>query len=56
MNSAQVGVNWYLSKTVRALFDYGVDRFNHPLTVSAFTNAAIAQDEKAFITRFQVGF
>lgn len=51
-----VGVTWYLSKTVRAMLDYVQDRFDHPGTAATFSNPVIAHDEKAVVTRFQVGF
>ena len=52
-----VGLNWYLSKAVRFTFDFYETKFG-------FNNAApvvsgtqfMRQDEKAFITRFQVSF
>jgi len=57
--SAGLGLNWYLSKTVRFTFDFYRTKFG-------FNNAAVAnppaapsvlhQPEKAFITRFQVSF
>jgi phosphate-selective porin OprO/OprP len=59
-NEAQgtgVGVNWYLSKTVRFSFDYYLTKFE--LNALAPTPAAaplLRQDENALITRFQLSF
>lgn len=49
-----VGLNWYLSKAVRATFDYYQTAFENNLPVPSV--ALLRQDEKAFITRFQVAF
>ena len=51
-----IGLNWYLSKTVRVILDYFQNDFGHPVAVATFTNPVIAQEEKAIVTRFQVGF
>ena len=49
-----VGLNWYLSKAVRATFDYYQTAFeNNSLVPSSLL---LRQDEKALITRFQVAF
>lgn len=49
-----IGLNWYLSKSVRATFDYYQTNFQGVIgTPSA---ALLRQDEKALITRFQVAF
>lgn len=49
-----VGLNWYLSKAVRATFDYYKTRFEN--TAALPTAALLRQDEKAFITRLQLAF
>jgi phosphate-selective porin OprO/OprP len=55
--SLGVGLNWYLSKTVRFTFDYYQTRFGlNPLASAVASNAVLRQDEKAFITRFQLSF
>ncbi len=53
-SSVGVGVNWYLSKTVRTTFDYYRTRFNNLVSVSS--TQILRQDEQAFITRFQISF
>ncbi len=50
------GLNWYLSKTVRASFDYFHTQFDYvggPVTTQT---SPIHQDENVFITRLQVAF
>ncbi len=49
-----VGLNWYLSKAVRATFDYYQTEFE--TNTVALTTPLLRQDEKALITRFQVAF
>ena len=49
-----LGVSWYLSRTVRATFDYYQTRFSTPVARSSAP--ALRQDEQALITRFQVSF
>jgi phosphate-selective porin OprO/OprP len=49
-----VGLNWYLSKAVRATFDYYQTSFENNLLLPSA--ALLRQDEKALITRFQVAF
>jgi phosphate-selective porin OprO/OprP len=49
-----LGLNWYLSRTVRTTFDYFQTRFDNP--VPASSTQILRQDEKALITRFQVSF
>jgi len=49
-----LGVSWYLSRTVRATFDYYQTRFSTPVALSSAP--ALRQDEQALITRFQVSF
>jgi phosphate-selective porin OprO/OprP len=48
-----VGVNWYLNKTVRATFDYFQTRFG---TLLPPTSVLLRQDERAFVTRLQLAF
>jgi phosphate-selective porin OprO/OprP len=48
-----IGLNWYLSKVVRATFDYYTSSFD---TKAAPTAALLQQDERALITRLQVSF
>ncbi|MEO6003332.1 MAG: porin [Opitutus sp.] len=47
-----IGLNWYLSKAVRATFDYYQTSFDVSSLVP--TSALLRQDEKGLITRFQV--
>ena len=55
--SAAVGVNWYLSKAVRASFDYYHTRFTLPAGAPAVSSTPfLRQNEQAFITRFQLTF
>ena len=49
-----LGLSWYLSKTVRATFDYYQTRFETPVVPPAAP--ADRPDEQALITRFQVSF
>ncbi|MDD2764965.1 MAG: porin [Opitutaceae bacterium] len=52
-----LGLNWYLSKAVRFTFDYYQTRFGFaPGAPAVSTAPVLRQDEKAFITRFQVAF
>ncbi|HET7537348.1 MAG TPA: porin [Candidatus Didemnitutus sp.] len=52
-----LGVNWYLSKVVAFKIDYYQTKFGAAPGAPAIpTNAVLRQDEKAFITRFQVSF
>ena len=53
-SSAGIGLNWYLSKTVRTSLDYFQTRFNNPVPVSS--TQILRQDEQALITRFQLSF
>lgn len=51
-----LGLNWYLSRSVRANFDLFQNKFGvAPGTVPA-SNAIIADDETTFISRVQVSF
>lgn len=49
-----LGLNWYLSRTVRTTFDFYQTHFTNPVPVSA--SQLLQQDEQAFITRFQISF
>lgn len=52
-----VGLNWYLSKSTSLKMDFYRTRFGFsPLAPSIPASPVIRQDEKAFITRFQLGF
>jgi phosphate-selective porin OprO/OprP len=55
--SIGAGVNWYLSKAVRASFDYYQAKFTLPTGAPAVSSTPLVrQDEKAFITRLQLTF
>ena len=49
-----LGLNWYLSRTVRTTFDYYQTSFGNKVPVSSAQ--ILRQDEKALITRFQLSF
>ncbi|MFA5058201.1 MAG: porin [Opitutaceae bacterium] len=49
-----LGLNWYLSRTVRTTLDYYQTRFTNPVPLSS--TQILRQDEKALITRLQVSF
>ncbi len=51
-----VSVNWFLSKAIRVSFDLVQTDFERAQGSKSTTNLLIGQDEKAFLTRFQVGF
>lgn len=52
-----VGLNWYLSKAVVLKLDYYQTDFGLNAAAPSVPSAAVLrQDEKAFITRFQIGF
>jgi phosphate-selective porin OprO/OprP len=52
-----VGLNWYLSKAVALKLDYYQTDFGFNAAAPAVSSAPVLrQDEKAFITRFQLGF
>jgi phosphate-selective porin OprO/OprP len=52
-----VGLNWYLSKAVRFTFDYYQTKFGFNSAAPAVSSTQLLrQDEKAFITRFQLSF
>ena len=52
-----LGLNWYLSKSVRCTFDYYHTNFERaPGAPVTLTNPVIRQDEKSLITRFQLTF
>jgi phosphate-selective porin OprO/OprP len=55
--SIGLGLNWYLSKAVAFKLDYYQTNFEFPTGAPAVsTSAALRQDEKALITRFQIAF
>ena len=57
--SVGLGLNWYLSKTVRFTFDFYRTTFGFSSAAAANPPAApsvLHQSEKAFISRFQVSF
>jgi phosphate-selective porin OprO/OprP len=51
-----VGLNWYLSKAIRVSFDLVDTQFDRAPGAKTTTNLLIGNDEKALLTRFQVGF
>ena len=51
-----IAVNWFLSKAIRVSFDLVQTSFERAPGMTATTNTLIGQDERAFLTRFQVGF
>jgi len=52
-----LGLNWYLSKTVAFKIDYYQTKFGFsPGSPAVSSTPILKQDEKAFITRFQVSF
>lgn len=52
-----LGLNWYLSKAVAFKLDYYQTDFDFAAGAPAVpTNAVLRQDEKSFITRFQLAF
>ncbi len=53
-SSVGLGLNWYLSKTVRTTFDFYRTHFSNEVPVSS--TQILRQDEQAFITRFQISF
>jgi phosphate-selective porin OprO/OprP len=53
-SSLGVGLNWYLSKTVRTSLDYFQTHFTNPVPASSLQ--ILRQDERALITRFQLNF
>ena len=56
-SSIGAGLNWYLSKAVAFKLDYYQTAFDFPAGAAAVpTNAVLRQDEKSFITRFQLSF
>jgi len=55
--SLGLGLNWYLSKSVRLTFDYYQTKFDFaPGAPATSTSLVLRQDEKSFITRFQLAF
>jgi len=56
-SSVGVGLNWYLSKAVAFKFDYYQTSFGfNPASPAVSSTQILRQDEKAFISRFQVSF
>jgi len=55
-NGYSVGLNWYLSKTVRASFDYFHSDFDLVKGAVPATNSPIYTSENAFLTRLQLIF
>ncbi|HTJ79659.1 MAG TPA: porin [Rariglobus sp.] len=51
-----LGLNWYLSKTVRASFDYFHTKFDLASGAAPASTAVVAHDENAFVTRLQLSF
>ena len=51
-----VGLNWYLSKTVRASFDYFNTDFKLPAGAALTGTPVVAHQENAFVTRLQLSF
>lgn len=51
-----VGLNWYLSKTVRASLDYFHTRFDWAPGATPASNTVIGKDENALVTRLQLTF
>lgn len=56
-SSLGLGLNWYLSKVVAFKFDYYQTHFGfNPAAPAVSTTQILRQDEKAFISRFQIAF
>ncbi|HWA26148.1 MAG TPA: porin, partial [Lacunisphaera sp.] len=51
-----LGLNWYLSRSVRANFNFFHNEFDLAPGAAPAPNALIADDENTFITRLQVSF
>ncbi len=51
-----VSLNWFLSKAIRVSFDLVDTQFDRAAGFKSTSNLLIGQDERAFLTRFQVGF
>jgi len=54
--AAGVGLNWYLSGTVRLSTDYFQTAFTLPNGVTTSATDILNHDERALITRFQIAF
>lgn len=55
--SVGLGLNWYLSKVVRFSFDYYRTNFGlNALVTGVPASPLLRQDEKAFVSRFQLSF
>lgn len=57
-SSAGIGLNWYLSKAVLFKIDYYQTKFDFNSTFAPAVSSVpfLRQDEKSFITRFQLAF
>ena len=56
-SSVGFGLNWYLSKVVLLKFDYHQTKFDFaPFAPATPAAVLLRQDEKAFISRFQIAF
>jgi phosphate-selective porin OprO and OprP len=55
-NGYALGLNWYLSKAVRFTFDYYQTEFERIAGAPPTTNPILKNDEKTFISRFQIAF
>lgn len=51
-----VGLNWYLTKAVRASFDYFHTTFDWAPGAAPAANTVVGNDEKALVTRLQLVF
>ena len=51
-----VGLNWYLSNTVRISTDYFQTKFTLPIGVATSASEILNHDEKSLISRFQISF
>jgi len=56
LKTYSAGLNWYLSKTVRASFDYFHTEFDLAPGATPAKTAVIANDENAVVTRLQLVF
>ena len=57
VQTAGLGLNWYLTKTVALKIDYYKAHFGFPAAAPAVSGTQVLrQDENAFITRFQLAF
>jgi phosphate-selective porin OprO/OprP len=56
ITSYGIGLNWYLSKAIRASFNYFHSEFDFAPGAAPLGNTVIGNDENAFITRLQLVF